>query len=126
MAGILVAARNEDVEGYSELRAGLNNVIALVAKNSAVATVKSNRLVSFVVGECDYIRLMERAAGVRGSGLTEFAVGVNEEASGLLDYTKNSQLNEGVAGLHIALGDGSTGLHIDLLCPGHDLKCSDL
>lgn len=49
--------------------------------------------------------------------LTEFAVGVNEAIEPLIDYRFNSQMNEGINGVHVAIGDGSTGYHIDFLSP---------
>lgn len=38
-----------------------------------------------------------------------------------IDWNKNSQLNEGAVGIHVGLGDGVTGAHIDFICPGVDL-----
>jgi len=35
-----------------------------------------------------------------------------------LDWRVNSVLNEGVRGVHFAVGDGVTGAHIDFICPG--------
>lgn len=38
-----------------------------------------------------------------------------------LDWSKNSQLNEGAIGIHVGLGDGVSGAHIDFICPGVEL-----
>jgi hypothetical protein len=35
-----------------------------------------------------------------------------------LDWSVNSVLNEGIRGIHFAVGDGVTGAHIDFICPG--------
>lgn len=55
--------------------------------------------------------------------LTEMAFSTN---SGILadgiDWLQNSQLNEGTVGIHVGLGDGLTGAHIDLICPNVALQ----
>lgn len=53
--------------------------------------------------------------------LTELAFGTNTALNSHLDWAHNSQFNEGVGGLHIALGDGLTGSHIDFVCPDGEL-----
>ncbi|WP_259697667.1 hypothetical protein [Pseudomonas brassicacearum] len=63
------------------------------------------------------MELLTVAAGARGLRLTEFAIGVNSEIKPLIDYKMNSQLNEGIDGVHLAIGDGSSGYHIDFLSP---------
>jgi hypothetical protein len=35
-----------------------------------------------------------------------------------IDWNYNSVLNETSLGVHIALGDGATGAHIDFIAPG--------
>lgn len=54
--------------------------------------------------------------------ISEFAFGTNVVTANMVDWSYNSQFNEGVGGLHIALGDGRTGIHIDFICPGGQLK----
>ncbi|BCZ90718.1 hypothetical protein CSW23_02625 [Thermus scotoductus] len=39
-----------------------------------------------------------------------------------VDWRVNSVLNEGIRGIHFAVGDGVTGAHIDFICPG--MECS--
>lgn len=55
--------------------------------------------------------------------LTEMAFSTN---GGVLpqnvDWSKNSQLNEGAIGIHVALGDGLTGAHVDFICPSVELQ----
>lgn len=55
--------------------------------------------------------------------LTEMAFGTNTgyDAS-LVDWRYNSQLNEGPVGIHFAVGEGLTGVHIDFVCPGVTLQ----
>ena len=62
-------------------------------------------------------KLLDLAAGSRGLKLTEFAIGVNEAITPSIDYKINSQMNEGISGVHLAIGDGSSRYHIDFLSP---------
>ena len=56
-----------------------------------------------------------------GLRLTEFAVGVNDLAAETIRWDINSPLNEGVQGIHVGIGDGRTGIHIDFVCAGVSL-----
>lgn len=38
-----------------------------------------------------------------------------------IDWRINSVMNEGAAGMHIGIGDGVTGAHIDFIAPGVEL-----
>jgi hypothetical protein len=50
--------------------------------------------------------------------LTEMAFGTNIGCdSAKIDWSFNSQLNEGPIGVHFAIGEGLTGAHIDFICP---------
>jgi len=57
--------------------------------------------------------------------VSELAFGTNLITSSMVDWSYNSQFNEGIGGLHIALGDGRTGIHIDFVCPGGQLLSED-
>jgi hypothetical protein len=48
--------------------------------------------------------------------VVEFAMGTNFALEGLVDWTFNSQMSEGVGALHLGVGDGLTGAHIDFVC----------
>ncbi len=51
--------------------------------------------------------------------LTEMAISTNHDLPNeVIDWTINSQMNEGLPGIHVGLGDGLTGAHIDFICPG--------
>ncbi|MHC8407018.1 MULTISPECIES: hypothetical protein [unclassified Pseudomonas] len=80
-------------------------------------TVDDNRITSFKTAKAEHVGLLELAAGSRGVMLTEFAIGVNAAVGPHIDYGINSQMNEGVSGVHVAIGDGSSGYHIDFLYP---------
>jgi len=51
--------------------------------------------------------------------LVEMAISNNTGLdAGMIDWGVNSVMNEGVGGIHFAVGDGVTGAHIDFICPG--------
>lgn len=51
--------------------------------------------------------------------LTEMAISTNVNLPlEIVNWSLNCQINEGVSGVHIGLGDGLTGAHIDFICPG--------
>jgi hypothetical protein len=78
---------------------------------------------SILAGDIDLTEELERLTNKRRElVLTEMAFSTNpgiiqEE----IDWTKNSQLNEGVLGIHVGIGEGLTGVHIDLICPGVEI-----
>jgi len=117
VSGVLTVIRNEHWERAAELKESLMHLAQDVAEYEAVLVVINNVVESFSVGGKEYSPLLALAAGDRGLALTEFAVGVNKEICNVIDYGVNSQMNEGVEGIHVAIGDGTTGFHIDFLSP---------
>lgn len=117
VAGLLAARRRAAGDAPRELEERLTTLRQRVAMCGASAHVVENRLESFFCEGIDYASLLVESTGKRGSGLTEFAVGVNGCIASKIDYRINSQLNEGIEGIHVAIGDGASGYHIDLLCP---------
>jgi len=118
IAGILSARGYHDPSIPRRLIAALANLSQQVATHGATAVIKDSQVHSFLVGERDYCDLLSEATGPRGLHLTECAFGVNASIADKIDYRFNSQLNEGIEGLHIAVGDGRHGYHIDMLMPG--------
>lgn len=116
--GILTVLRKHTPLPDNELKLELEQLTLDVAQHTALLIVEHNTITSFKVNHIEHITLLERAAGSRGLKLTEFAVGVNDAIAPFIDYSVNSQMNEGISGIHVALGDGSSGYHIDFLCPG--------
>lgn len=51
----------------------------------------------------------------------EFAVGTNRRISRSINWRFNSQLNEGSGGVHVGIGEGLTGAHIDFVCTQAEL-----
>lgn len=54
--------------------------------------------------------------GPCGLHVTEFAIGFYRAPDGSLDWRINSPVNEGVQGIHLGMGDGSSGIHFDFVC----------
>lgn len=119
ISGILSVMRPTGELPYEGVEADVRRLVADVASaNRCQLDVDDNRIRSFMVDGQERVALLDKLAGKRGAVLTEFAIGVNKSIGGAVDYAINSQLNEGVDGIHVAVGDGSTGFHIDFLCPG--------
>ena len=89
-----------------------------VARHQAWLHIEHNQVRSLKVAGQEYVGLLSRAAGDRGLYLSEFAIGVNDAIRPNINYSHNSPMNEGVSGVHVGLGDGASGYHIDFLSPG--------
>lgn len=117
ISGILTVLRRPNPTLPEGLKTSLRWLSDRIADEGALLSIEDNTIPSFKTNGHEHIKLLDLAAGPRGLKLTEFAIGVNEEISNLIDYKINSQLNEGVSGVHLAIGDGSSGYHIDFLSP---------
>ncbi|VVO37283.1 hypothetical protein [Pseudomonas fluorescens] len=118
ISGILTVLRRTNPALSEDLKASLQSLTQLIAEEKALLTVENNIITSFKTKNLEHINLLELAAGPRGLNLTEFAIGVNDSISSTINYQVNSQMNEGISGVHLAIGDGSSGYHIDFLSPG--------
>jgi hypothetical protein len=118
VAGILAARGYHDPSIPQRLIESLAELADQVATHGATAIIEDSQLRAFIVQGRDQCALLNEATGPRGLQLTECAFGVNASISERIDYRINSQLNEGIQGLHVAVGDGRLGYHIDLLMPG--------
>lgn len=116
VSGILTVLRKAQ-SVPSGITDSLSTLIGEIASKQASLKVEGNKIRSLTVGNRDYADLINRAAGKRGAHLTEFAIGVNHAITPLINFSINSQMNEGVSGVHVAVGDGTNGYHIDFLCP---------
>ena len=117
ISGILTVLRKQPAAPNPKLKRALKKLVQHVACHTAMLTIENNIITSFVANHIEHKQLLNAAAGPRGLKLTEFAVGVNGAISPCIDYRINSQMNEGISGVHVALGDGSSGYHIDFLSP---------
>ncbi|MCF4995609.1 hypothetical protein GIW70_02645 [Pseudomonas syringae] len=130
ISGILTVLRKSNPELPSGLKISLKRLSDQISNEKASLTIKENNITSLKINNEEHVKLLDLAAGKRGLKLTEFAIGVNESISNKIDYTINSQMNEGISGIHLAIGDGSSGYHIDFLSPSvsihptHSLACA--
>lgn len=87
-------------------------------------TIEESHVVEVRAGNTDVTReLLELTNRQRELVLSEMAISTNVGLQPhLIDWNINSQLNEGAEGIHVGLGDGLTGAHIDFICPGVGLK----
>lgn len=111
MADSLVPLAKEAWTFFSELHQDGNFPLKIEVEHS--------RIVNAVAGKKDILeKLLYFSNPSYELVLTEMAFGTNVGLSNEgIDWTFNSQLNEGAVGIHIAVGEGLTGAHIDLVCP---------
>lgn len=83
-------------------------------------TIKDSHVKQVLAGDKDISNELEELTNKRRElVLTEMAFSTNPGiVPSNIDWTINSQLNEGAIGIHVGIGDGLTGAHIDLICPG--------
>ncbi|MBV6821865.1 hypothetical protein [Pseudomonas sp. PD9R] len=117
ISGILTVLRKPNPTLPDGLKASLKWLSERISKEGALLSIEENIITSLKTETEEHIKLLDLAAGPRGLKLTEFAIGVNEAIAQSIDYKINSQLNEGINGVHLAIGDGSSGYHIDFLSP---------
>jgi hypothetical protein len=117
IAGILTVLRKANPTLPEGLKTSLQWLSDRVSGEGALLSIKDNTIHSLKIKSEEHVKLIDLAAGSRGLKLTEFAIGVNECIAANIDYTINSQMNEGISGVHLAIGDGSSGYHIDFLSP---------
>ena len=117
IAGILTVLRKPNPTLPEGLKTSLKWLSDRISEDGAFLSVDDNIITSLKVKNEEHIKLLDLAAGSRGLKLTEFAIGVNEAIAPSIDYKINSQMNEGISGVHLAIGDGSSGYHIDFLSP---------
>lgn len=118
ISGILTVHRKQPTNPNHKLKRALEKLVQHVACHTAILTIENNNITSFTADHIEHKELLNCAAGPRELKLTEFAIGVNDAISPFIDYRINSQMNEGIRGVHVAIGDGSSGYHIDFLSPG--------
>jgi hypothetical protein len=83
-------------------------------------TIKDSRVMSVLSGDREIAGELEHLTNpLRKLMLTEMAFSTNGSLPPKnIDWTCNSQFNEGSLGIHVGIGDGLTGAHVDLICPG--------
>jgi hypothetical protein len=83
-------------------------------------TIENSRITQALAGGRDIaLELLRLSNPKLENMLIEVAVSNNPSLQkGELDWGVNTVMNEGVKGIHVAVGDGVTGAHIDLICAG--------
>ncbi|WP_085505179.1 hypothetical protein [Thalassobacillus devorans] len=86
--------------------------------------IKDSHVQSILAGDRDISdKLLEITNKKRELVLTEMAFSTNRGiVPENIDWKINSQLNEGALGIHVGIGVGLTGIHIDLICPDVELQ----
>lgn len=89
--------------------------------------VRDSRLVGATAGGRDITQNLLRLSNEKLELLLiEVAFSTNPSLrANMLDWKVNSVMNEGIQGIHIAVGDGLTGAHIDLICADLELTSHD-
>lgn len=115
----LVTARNP--KASPEVAKQHADVIALlheVSGQPGELVAVGNRIESLVFGDRDVTKEVVAASGdAYDRNFLEFSLGTNKPAIEL-DWSQNSPMNEGVDGVHVAVGDGVLGAHVDIVAPG--------
>jgi hypothetical protein len=94
-----------------------------VAKAGGVlARIEGARLVSALCGGKDISPELISCVGDSGAEVVEFSFGTNHDIANVLDWSVNSQLNEGALGVHFGIGYGVTAAHIDFVQPASRIK----
>lgn len=79
--------------------------------------LQDNVIKKFSVGKSDLLSTLDELTNeFYALNLTEFAIGLNRSIRDTVDWSINSVINEGAGLLHVAVGDGITGAHIDFIC----------
>jgi hypothetical protein len=90
----------------------------VVKAGGVLACIQETNLISALCDGQDISAELIACAGDSGPQVIEFAFGTNHDITDHLDWSINSQLNEGALGVHFGIGDGVSGAHIDFVQPG--------
>lgn len=115
--GALASHHREMPPELSRKVARADDLLAeLRARLPITVRIEDSRVVPGAFGDLD--PLMRELTNPMYDGLlTELAFGTNTSINPHVDWSFNSQFNEGMGGIHIALGDGLSGVHVDFICP---------
>lgn len=116
--GILIAKGiNFRLKNYHEYF--VNNLMVLVNKSSNIKIlVDNNKLTSVLIDNVEYLNdFIDLVSDDKTKlpNITEFAIGFNYKLQNNINWNFNSQVNEGVQGLHLGIGDGEVGFHFDFI-----------
>ena len=90
----------------------------VVHSKECMMYIDNNKITSFIIGGNKKLNDLKKIAGEsRNSNITELAFGLNSSILGKTNWNYNSQINEGCFGMHLGIGDGKTGIHMDFIHP---------
>jgi hypothetical protein len=117
VAGILTAEdARATAEGTERCRAARELRQTMAALAPITLRMEGGLLASVMAGEEDFTdALLQVTSPEYGRNLLELGIGTNEEILPWVDWSVNSQLNEGAGPVHLGFGDGITGAHVDFL-----------
>ena len=126
VAGVAVAHHRQMHADLLHLPLKAWNVLQQIQKQKLFPlqiNIENSCITSIVAGDQDLSDELEYLSNKRYElTLTEMAFSTNAGIRPeFIDWTKNSQLNEGAIGIHVAVGEGLTGAHIDFICPEVDI-----
>lgn len=124
--GVAVARHRIMPEGLEPLHAEAWEFFANLRRDGHTPlelTIENSRVTGATAGGRDIVEELLRFSNPkRELVLVEMAISNNPGLEpSRLDWSHNSVLNEGSRGIHVAVGDGVTGAHIDFICPGIEL-----
>ncbi len=106
------------MHSHRELRAKAQKLFRQVSSSTKKEIAfRNNKISSFQIDGKEFLaNLCELTGHCRNNEITEFAFGLNQDILHTINWSMNAQINEGASGIHIGIGDGVTGAHIDFIC----------
>jgi hypothetical protein len=128
-SGVLVARDARYTEaGDARIRMALRLRDEMTAKAPIDLRIENGILTSANAGGEDFTdALLEATNPVHGLHILELGIGTNQSVLPHVNWSVNSQLNEGAGPVHIGFGEGITGAHIDFIVEHaeHEFKVLD-
>lgn len=116
--GLITAKSPKAAEPVVAQHADMVELIHEVSGQPGELVAVGNRIESLVLGGRDVTKEVVAASGdAYDRNFLEFSLGTNRPAVEL-DWSVNSPMNEGIDGVHVAVGDGVLGAHVDVVAPG--------
>jgi hypothetical protein len=128
-SGVLVARDSRYTEaGDARIRAAQRLRDEMTAKGPVDLRIENGVLTSARAGGEDFTSaLLEATNPEYGLHVLELGIGTNQSVLPHVNWSINSQLNEGAGPVHIGFGEGVTGAHIDFVVEDaeHEFKVLD-
>jgi hypothetical protein len=92
----------------------------ILTAKQCILEIENSYAVSLKIDTIEYVSLLLEIVGQKLKlRVTELAFGLNK--SNDINWSYNSQFNEGCLGVHIGFGDAISGVHIDFVSPHDDI-----